>query len=1004
VAPIATLTVRLSAQIAEFQQQFQQATRATQQFQAGFQSTATKAAAIGSFFGVTAAAGVAKLSGELLKFVEQGQRLSAVERSFERLASSIRQNGDAMRGALREGTRGLVSDLDLLQSANKAILLGLPVTTQEMGELAKTATVLGKAMGQDATKSLDDLITALGRSSPLILDNLGLTVKVGEANEAYARKLGKTTSQLTDAEQKMAFYQAAMEAARQRVKDLGEETLTLGEIAQKVWTAVGNVITDAASTANNQIGKILTRTQDLIQFAKLMAATGSPGAALQFMQELDDAKARTAPKPDINLGDPAAKTTAQLKALQEQTDKGRRSLDAYRESVRDLAADLSGSKLRGEVKRLEDAWKSLTPAERASQVVMERTADAAMRLQEQGAALSGELFALVLSTGRFQASLPPVVSGMDGLEGEFQDVTKAIHDSSQQLIDFIGLMNDQRLKTKSGLTGLNLDDFADSINAAVIPPPPEDRFRAWRDAIGSISNALFRMAGDSQSSFARVARDIALTIDAFQRASQAAADYRAATTAGGRAGALAEGALAFWDATGAQGRGAATLGGAATGAQIGGAIVPGWGHVIGGIAGAITGWVRSGGQGREEVERFAESMGGFDALRKRLAELGDEGERLWKNLTQGVGSNNPEQAVAAINETIAALNEFGTEAERAQKRLDGLGQAVEGINAKAALFASPFAKLLEAQNAPDADLDAISRKLAAAAQAGQAEFERLGVFVGATFAGIVKETGDAIGALQSLAPAISVLQQGIEKFGLTSTATIDQLVSLFGLVNSETTGPILASIQATTQIFTGLQEAGHMTAELFQTVSDDIGASFRDLEAKGGDVAKAMALSQPILQKLWEAQQRYGAVTDETTAALLRQAEEQGLVGAHMQDVNEKILDVLIAIADVFGAVIPESMRRTEDAAANTAASIERNFKNVRINIPVDFDINQPTERELRPFNFSSGDGGGDLSASASVAGPESSDATFIMQVDGRTLAEATVPYIPGEVQRFGLA
>jgi hypothetical protein len=24
--------------------------------------------------------------------------------------------------------------------------------------------------------------------------------------------------------------------------------------------------------------------------------------------------------------------------------------------------------------------------------------------------------------------------------------------------------------------------------------------------------------------------------------------------------------------------------------------------------------------------------------------------------------------------------------------------------------------------------------------------------------------------------------------------------------------------------------------------------------------------------------------------------------------------------------------------------------------------------------------------------------------VDGRTLAEATVPYIPGEVQRFGLA
>jgi hypothetical protein len=395
-------------------------------------------------------------------------------------------------------------------------------------------------------------------------------------------------------------------------------------------------------------------------------------------------------------------------------------------------------------------------------------------------------------------------------------------------------------------------------------------------------------------------------------------------------------------------------------------------------------------------------MGGFDELRRQLAELGDEGERLWRNLTQGVGSNNPEQAVAAINDVIAALDEFGTEAERAQRRLDALGQAVEGVNAKASNFASPFQALLEAQNAPDANLDAIGQKLAAAAQAGQAEFERLGVFVGATFAGIVNETGNAIGAMQSLAPAISILQQGIEKFGLTSTSTIDQLVSLFGLVNDATTGPILSSIQATTQIFTGLQDAGYMTAELFQTVSDDIGASFRDLEAKGGDVAKAMALSQPILQKLWEAQQRYGDVTDETTAALLRQAEEQGLVGAHMQDVNQKILDVLIAIADVFGAVIPDSLRRTEDAATHAADHIEREFKNVRISIPVDFDINQPTERELRPFNLESG-GEGDIGPS-SVSGPDASTATFIMNMDGRAIAEATVPYIPGEVQRFGLA
>ena len=66
-------------------------------------------------------------------------------------------------------------------------------------------------------------------------------------------------------------------------------------------------------------------------------------------------------------------------------------------------------------------------------------------------------------------------------------------------------------------------------------------------------------------------------------------------------------------------------------------------------------------------------------------------------------------------------------------------------------------------------------------------------------------------------------------------------------------------------------------------------------------MARTLALSQPILQTLWEAQQQYGKVTDQTTDSILKQAEEQGIVGAHMKDVNQKILDVLLAIGKVLG-------------------------------------------------------------------------------------------------------
>ena len=207
----------------------------TAKIQAPAQAAATS---FGTLFSAFSAANIAtglfnKLTEEIGKFVATGTKLAAVEAGFERLAGSTGQSSAKMLAALNAGTKGLVANYDLMQSANKAMLLGLPVTEQSLGELASAATALGRAMGQDATQSLDDLITALGRSSPMILDNLGLTVKVGEANEAYAAKLGKTAEALTDAEKKMAFYEAAMEAARKKTAELGDQSLTLGEIISR---------------------------------------------------------------------------------------------------------------------------------------------------------------------------------------------------------------------------------------------------------------------------------------------------------------------------------------------------------------------------------------------------------------------------------------------------------------------------------------------------------------------------------------------------------------------------------------------------------------------------------------------------------------------------------------------------------------------------------------------------------------------------------------------------
>lgn len=205
-------------------------------------------AAVGTFVGNVLYDGVRRVASALLDIASNGIKLAPTVGAFNALTRAVGESGDAMLRAARTGTKGLISDLELMQAANKGLLLGLPITAQSFGMLSQTAVVLGKSMGQGPVKSFDDLITALGRSSPMILDNLGLSVKVGEANDKYAKSVGKTADSLSDAEKKLAFYNAAMEAAKRKVEEVGGLNLTLADRVQQAQVAFKN-FTDALGVA-----------------------------------------------------------------------------------------------------------------------------------------------------------------------------------------------------------------------------------------------------------------------------------------------------------------------------------------------------------------------------------------------------------------------------------------------------------------------------------------------------------------------------------------------------------------------------------------------------------------------------------------------------------------------------------------------------------------------------------------------------------------------------------
>ncbi len=207
---------------------------------------------------------------QLIKFTKQAAKLQDVRRAFDTL------QGGAGRGAiaidkLKEATDGTVTEFDLFQQANNAMILGVTKNSEKMAEMFDIAQRLGQALGKDTKLSVESLITGIGRQSRMMLDNIGIVVDVEKANKAYAEQLGINANQLTDQDKKTAFLNATMDSARNKVEELGEEQLSNSQTMDQMSVAV----TEAATALGESLMPIV------IPLAKALTALAK-GAKVVF--------------------------------------------------------------------------------------------------------------------------------------------------------------------------------------------------------------------------------------------------------------------------------------------------------------------------------------------------------------------------------------------------------------------------------------------------------------------------------------------------------------------------------------------------------------------------------------------------------------------------------------------------------------------------------------------------------------------------------------------------
>lgn len=168
--------------------------------------------------------------------------------AMDRLAKTMNMDWEKILSWLQKASKGTVANYDLILAANKAMSLGVTKNTSDFSTLMEIARVKAKNMWSTTTQAFNDIVTGLGRGSAPILDNLGIIVNATEANEEYAKSIGKTAKELTDAEKKQALINKVVADGKKQMQEMGDVALSETEWSAKLEAQLKN-LSDTIGTA-----------------------------------------------------------------------------------------------------------------------------------------------------------------------------------------------------------------------------------------------------------------------------------------------------------------------------------------------------------------------------------------------------------------------------------------------------------------------------------------------------------------------------------------------------------------------------------------------------------------------------------------------------------------------------------------------------------------------------------------------------------------------------------
>ena len=298
--------------------------------------------------------GIAFSAQQVIQFGKEAVKLAAsaegVERAFRRIGSP------EILAGLRKATRGTVTDLQLMQNAVKASNFDIPL--ENLASLFSFAQARARETGESVDYLVDSIILGIGRKSPLILDNLGISAV----------------------------------ALREKFNGISAEAASVGDIAK----AVGEIATAEMAKMGNQADTTADQLAQLnVVFSNIQKTSGEAlikfGTGLAYILGLlDEADPRMTGFMKALDGIKADRVNDLASGYRDLTDIYK-EVDAQLQKVFAIEKELAGlgtSKIDRE--RRTEIVKFLLPAEKARLDMLREVFEAEKKRKDAGATAAKE--------------------------------------------------------------------------------------------------------------------------------------------------------------------------------------------------------------------------------------------------------------------------------------------------------------------------------------------------------------------------------------------------------------------------------------------------------------------------------------------------------------------------------------------------------------------------------------------------------------------------------------